>query len=282
MRIIAGEYRSRKLISPEGMTTRPIPDRVKESVFGMLGARIEGAAVLDAFAGSGSIGLEALSRGAASCVFVEQDKRSCETLERNIEVLKCGDRCTVVRGDALGLSVVARCPRPLDFAFFDPPYPLIEQKLGWERVKGQLGQIAKILAHDGFVLVRTPRPFAVELPSETRPVEPEHGKKFKKGRKGRDERDGGGRGGREMKEWRGVRIQDEPSNLAKFAHEKGQDADEEGEAEVVVGSEGEAAPAVAALREPGDMHIAGAKGPESHPYGSTEVHWYMGAGKDEG
>ena len=235
--------------------------------------------MLDAFAGSGSIGLEALSRGAASCVFVEQDKRSCETLERNIEILKCGDRCTVVRGDALGLSVVARCPRPLDFAFFDPPYPLIEQKLGWERVKGQLSQIAGILAHDGFLLVRTPRPFLVELPSETRPAEQEHGKKFKKGRRGRDDRDGGGRGGREMKEWRGVRIQDEPSNLAAFAREKGQDDDGgEGESEVVVHGE-VAAPVV---REPGDMHIAGAKGPESHPYGSTEVHWYMGAGKDEG
>lgn len=275
MRIIAGEYRSRKLVSPEGMTTRPIPDRVKESVFGMLGERIVGAAVLDAFAGSGSIGLEALSRGAASCVFVEQDKRSCETLERNIEILKCGDRCTVVRGDALGLSVIARCPRPLDFAFFDPPYPLIEQKLGWERVKGQLAQIAKILAHDGFVLVRTPRPFAVELPSEAQPAEAEHGKKFKKGSKGREER--GGRGGREMKEWRGVRIQDEPSNLAKFAHEKGQDdEDAAGDVEAVEGAPGEPAPTV--VREPGDMHIAGAKGPESHPYGSTEVHWYMGEG----
>lgn len=275
MRIIAGEFRSRKLVSPEGLTTRPIPDRVKESVFSMLGQRIVGAAVLDAFAGSGSIGLEALSRGAASCVFVEQDKRSAETLERNIELLRCTDRCTVIRGDALGLSVVARCPRPLDFAFFDPPYPLIQQKAGWERVKGQLSKVASILAEDGFLLVRTPRPFVVDLPTEPGPdAAPERGK-FKKGKKGR----GGEAGrGREMKEWRGIRIEDEPSNLAKYAAETGEDDQGDEDDGVVV--RGEAAPEPV-VREPGDMHIAGAKGPESHPYGSTEVHWFMKEGSGE-
>ena len=121
MRIIAGEYRRRNLFSPPGDTTRPIPDRVKESLFSMLGKRLEGAAVLDCFAGSGAIGLEALSRGASSCIFVEKDRHSADVLEKNIAMLKCEDRATVVRGDALGLSVIARCPQPLDLAFFDPP-----------------------------------------------------------------------------------------------------------------------------------------------------------------
>ncbi|HZW06090.1 MAG TPA: 16S rRNA (guanine(966)-N(2))-methyltransferase RsmD, partial [Phycisphaerales bacterium] len=164
MRIIAGDYRRRNLFSPPGMTTRPIPDRVKESLFSALGLRVKGASFLDCFAGSGAIGLEALSRGASSCLFVEKDRHSADTLEKNIDLLgeSCRERSTLVRGDALGLSVVARCPRPLDLAFFDPPYPLVRTRLGWERVVRQCSAVAALLADDGFLMLRTPLPHMIE------------------------------------------------------------------------------------------------------------------------
>ena len=154
MRIIAGQFRSRKLLSPPaGSTTRPIPDRVKESLFGILRGNTEGAAVLDVFAGTGAIGLEAVSRGAERCVFVERDRRVAEMLKANIETLGCGDRCEVVVGDALGLSVLARSPRPVDLIFFDPPYPMVEDAMpggGWDRVRGQFSRLIDLLSDHGF------------------------------------------------------------------------------------------------------------------------------------
>lgn len=161
MRIIAGEFRRRTLLAPPGLTTRPIPDRVKESFFGMLGTRIEGAAVVDLFAGSGAIGLEAVSRGARSVMHVDRDKRALVTLERNIYELGCQDRSTIVAGDALGLSIVARCPRPVDLVFIDPPYDLMRLPggVGWERVRKQAAALGALLADDGFLVIRSPWPF---------------------------------------------------------------------------------------------------------------------------
>ncbi|MBL8757263.1 MAG: 16S rRNA (guanine(966)-N(2))-methyltransferase RsmD, partial [Phycisphaerae bacterium] len=151
MRIIAGEYRSRRLWSPEGLATRPMPDRVRESIFGMLGTRVKNAAVVDLFAGSGAIGLEALSRGAASCLLVDRDKLAAGAIERNIETLRCADRARLVTGDALGMSILARCPRPIDLVFLDPPYPLVEDAGGWARVKAQCAELIRLLADDGFL-----------------------------------------------------------------------------------------------------------------------------------
>src|SRR5215475_7819068 len=103
MRIIAGEFRSRRLLTPkDDAVTRPIPDRVKESLFGLLRGHCEGAQVFDGFAGTGALGLEAISRGAGRCVFVEKDKGAAELLRRNIEALGAGDRCELILGDALG------------------------------------------------------------------------------------------------------------------------------------------------------------------------------------
>jgi 16S rRNA (guanine966-N2)-methyltransferase len=269
MRIIAGEFRSRRLISPEGLTTRPIPDRVKESVFGMLGERVKNASFLDAFAGSGSIGLEALSRGAASCVFVEQDKKSAAVLQQNIDMLKCADRAQVVIGDALGLSLLARCPRPLDVAFFDPPYPLIEQLPGWERVQGQLSRLGSIAARDGFIIVRTPWPFNVEIPAPVPESAPTRlPRSFKPSR-------GKGSGGRGRKDdveyWQGIPIQKEPKEMRQHLHETGQDDLDDGVN--VHGPE----PALGLEKRPGELRIEGLRGPETHAYGSTAVHWYMSA-----
>ena len=166
MRIIAGEFRRRSLNSPPGMVTRPIPDRVKASFYSMLGTRIQGAQVVDLFCGSGSIGLEAVSRGAKSVVMVERSKRIAQVVQSNIDLLKVQDRVKLVHGDALGLAIVARIPQKVDLVFMDPPYDLIRQPggLDWDRVRQQASIIGKQLAADGFLVIRTPWPFIFDSP----------------------------------------------------------------------------------------------------------------------
>src|SRR5215831_13386896 len=164
MRIIAGEFRSRRLLTPkDDAVTRPIPDRVKESLFGLLRGHCEGANVFDGFAGTGAIGLEAVSRGAARCVLVEKDKAAAEMLRQNIENLGATDRCELVVGDALGAGALARAPRPLTLAFLDPPYALVRDSVGWARVRAQLEKLVAILSQDGFAVLRTPWPFTLEM-----------------------------------------------------------------------------------------------------------------------
>src|SRR5438105_14038385 len=99
MRIIAGEYRGRRLLAPEGDVTRPITDRVKQSLFDILAPRIEAATVYDCFAGTGSMGLECLSRAAERAIFFEADHSALARLRRNIEALRVADRTRVVAGD---------------------------------------------------------------------------------------------------------------------------------------------------------------------------------------
>jgi 16S rRNA (guanine966-N2)-methyltransferase len=165
MRIISGEFRRRNLHTPpDASTTRPIPDRVKESLFSILRGHTEGATVLDAFAGCGAIGLEAVSRGAKQCVFVEMDKKAAELIRKNIDMLGCGNRCTIVQGDALGVSTLARVPRPLKLAFFDPPYPIMRDPLGYQRTIAQMSSVIKLLSPDGYAVLRTPWP--LEIPQE--------------------------------------------------------------------------------------------------------------------
>jgi len=120
MRIIAGEWRGRALIAPKGEATRPTADRVREALFSMLTSRLgsfEGLAVADLFAGSGALGLEALSRGAASCLFVEQDKPALDALRINIA--KLGAKADVRAQSVMALGVA---PKPLDVILMDPPY----------------------------------------------------------------------------------------------------------------------------------------------------------------
>ncbi|MDF2387388.1 16S rRNA (guanine(966)-N(2))-methyltransferase RsmD [Nostoc ellipsosporum NOK] len=121
MRIIAGEWRGRPLVAPKGDTTRPTADRTREALFSMLASRLgsfEELAVADLFAGSGALGLEALSRGAASCLFVEQDRTALDALRANIARL--GAKAAEVRaGSVLSLGP-ARAP--LDLILMDPPY----------------------------------------------------------------------------------------------------------------------------------------------------------------
>lgn len=120
MRIIAGQWRGRPLVAPKGDTTRPTADRTREALFSMLLSRLgsfEGLSVLDLFAGSGALGLEALSRGAATCLFVEQDKSAVDALRQNAE--KLGVRADIRQASVMSLS---QTQKAADLILMDPPY----------------------------------------------------------------------------------------------------------------------------------------------------------------
>ena len=131
MRIIAGQFRRRTLLTNPGLTTRPIIDRAKVMLFDHIRHRMPGSKVLDIYSGTGTLGFEALSRGAASVVFCEQDHRAHELLVKNVEMLKVADRTLCWRVDCLRCSFKAQGGPwfPYDVAFFDPPYEMIEKEL---------------------------------------------------------------------------------------------------------------------------------------------------------
>lgn len=256
MRIIAGEFRSRRLLTPkDDAVTRPIPDRVKESLFGLLRGHCEGANVFDGFAGTGAIGLEALSRGAARCVCVERDKGAAELLKGNIEALGVQDRCELVIGDALGPGALARAPRPLTIAFLDPPYPLIREPIGWDRVRAQLQKLVDLLTDDGFAIVRTPWPFMLEVRQASEEAPEPVRKRIKKKRHGHDRAPRQGR-------WHEAPPAPEETieALAPGPEEGGEVA-------------AEAGPNVVKMAP--DLGLPNAAGPETHVYASTAVHLYM-------
>ena len=123
LRIIGGEARGRALTAPRGMETRPTQDRVKESLFNILGVRVRGAHVLDLFAGSGALGLEALSRGAAEAVFADSGRPAQAAVLRNIEALGFAQRTLLLRCDwRAALRRLAAQGRRFDLMFLDPPY----------------------------------------------------------------------------------------------------------------------------------------------------------------
>src|SRR5882672_9204297 len=121
LRIIAGEFKGRRLKAPSGRTVRPTSDRVREAWFSILQQSIPDARVLDLFAGSGALGFEALSRGAVSVDFVETHRASLAALKANAEALKVEGRVTIHRGDALRFAERLQ-PGAYDVAFADPPY----------------------------------------------------------------------------------------------------------------------------------------------------------------
>lgn len=128
MRIIAGQWRSRRLLRPTTTETRPIPDRVRESLFNILGERYGSPGglpelhVADVFAGSGSIGLEALSRGAGHCCFFERQRAALAALRRNIDALQAESVATVITADAWHRATTGVDGQPLELVFLDPPY----------------------------------------------------------------------------------------------------------------------------------------------------------------
>jgi 16S rRNA (guanine(966)-N(2))-methyltransferase RsmD len=118
MRIIAGEFRSRRLLSVEGRDTRPTSDRLRETLFNILGAAVEGSVFVDGYAGTGAVGIEALSRGARQAVFLEKDQKAVEVIRKNLEALKIAGRSRVIQGFAhLQLGEIGA-----DIVFLDPPY----------------------------------------------------------------------------------------------------------------------------------------------------------------
>jgi 16S rRNA (guanine966-N2)-methyltransferase len=126
MRIIAGERKGHTIWAPKGLETRPTSDRVRENVFNIVAPWVEGARVLDLYAGSGAMGLEALSRGARSAVFVEADADAVRAIERNLEKLRLTG-ATILRLDAAtGLAQEARAGRKYDLVLADPPYAMTD------------------------------------------------------------------------------------------------------------------------------------------------------------
>jgi 16S rRNA (guanine(966)-N(2))-methyltransferase RsmD len=145
MRVVAGVYGGRRLEAPAGRSTRPTSDRVREALFSILGP-IDGARVLDLFAGSGALGIEALSRGAAEAVFVDSDARAVQAIERNLETL--GASARVHRRDALKwLESAASGEEGFDLVFADPPY----SSAG--RTAGRLSELLPPLLTDTSVTV---------------------------------------------------------------------------------------------------------------------------------
>ena len=144
MRIIAGVARSRRLVGPPGQTTRPMTDRVRESLFSSIAAWIPNSVILDLYAGTGSMGLEALSRGAGAVTFVERDRAALEALRKNIETVGLGG--VVVAGDVDGY--LDRASGPVDVAFVDPPYAVPLPSL-----VETLERLSSLLAEDGIAIV---------------------------------------------------------------------------------------------------------------------------------
>ena len=142
MRVVAGEFKGRRLAAPRGARTRPTADRVREALFSMLGD-VGGARVLDLYAGSGALGIEALSRGAAIAVFVERDAQAVAAIERNLEPLDV--EASVARAD-VG-RWLTRAEGRFDLVFCDPPYDVASRLAGplAERLPGLTADDARIV-----------------------------------------------------------------------------------------------------------------------------------------
>jgi len=162
MRIIAGNRKGARIFAPKGRSTRPTGDRVREAAFRLIGP-VDGATVLDLFAGSGAMGLEALSRGAARAVFVESDRDACRVIERNLVKLELSG-AEIVRTDARrALSNDAAAGRRYDLILVDPPYEEYRQLQ-----KTLAIYLPRLLGADGVVVVETGSRLEPELPLELR------------------------------------------------------------------------------------------------------------------
>ncbi len=158
MRIVAGSRKGATIYAPKGRDTRPTSDRVREAAFAILGS-VEGANVLDLFAGSGALGLEALSRGAASATFVESDPAAVKIIERNLE--KLGLEGRIVRSDVT--RHLARTDERYDVVFVDPPYEMVES------LRMPLAEhLPRVLSEGGSVVYETAAGVEPELPLPVR------------------------------------------------------------------------------------------------------------------
>jgi 16S rRNA (guanine966-N2)-methyltransferase len=158
VRIVGGSHKGARIFAPKGASTRPTSDRVREAIFTILGS-VERTRVLDLFAGSGALGLEALSRGAASSTFVESDPTAVKAIERNLE--KLGLEGRIERSDAA--RYVARTQDSYDVVFVDPPYEMVES------LRMPLAEhLPRVLAQGGVVVFETAAGVEPELPLHVR------------------------------------------------------------------------------------------------------------------
>ncbi|MCX5661938.1 MAG: 16S rRNA (guanine(966)-N(2))-methyltransferase RsmD [Planctomycetota bacterium] len=160
MRIIGGIHRSRTILGPKDDTiTRPITDRVKTSLFDRLasmGALGDGS-VVDVFSGTGSLGLEALSRGAKHCTFIERDRPARQLLEQNIKTLRLTEQAAVLSVNAVSPAWIALLPRkPLALVFLDPPYAMVREPKELAELMALVEKLAPIMEPLGALTLRTP------------------------------------------------------------------------------------------------------------------------------
>jgi 16S rRNA (guanine966-N2)-methyltransferase len=169
LRIVAGKFRRRKLLTNPGLQTRPLTDRVKETLFEHLESELIGKRVADVFAGTGTIGLEALSRGAASVVFLESDRRALELLRRNVEMLNVEDVTLCWKADVLRTSFRTKgVPHlvPFDVVFFDPPYRMVADLKPESTFYKSVERLARegVTSPSAWLVLRTPDDATYTLP----------------------------------------------------------------------------------------------------------------------
>ena len=177
LRIIGGDYRRRQLRTPHGLSTRPYTDRVRQIVFDRLSDRIENARVADVFSGVGTMGLESLSRGAQSCVFIEGDSKVHQLLSENVSAI-AADKPTICW--KTNIHRTSFCPNgaeqclPFDVVFFDPPYDQCSLLAPSEVLGKGLVRLAKPRAtyEDALIVLRTPE--RVEFPDSRAWIVDEH------------------------------------------------------------------------------------------------------------
>ena len=158
MRIIAGSRKGHTILAPKGTGTRPTGDRVREAAFNLIGP-VDGASVLDLFAGSGAMGLEALSRGADSAVFVESDHDAVRAIERNLDKLRLTRASILPQGARTALAAEAGAGRRYDLILVDPPYER------WPDLERSLAPyLEAVLARDGLLVVETAARVEPRLP----------------------------------------------------------------------------------------------------------------------
>ena len=162
MRIIAGSRKGHTIHAPKGAATRPTGDRVREAAFNLIGP-VDGASVLDLYAGSGAMGLEALSRGAARAVFVESDRDACRAIDRNLEKLRLTGAVVVCEEAARALATEVSAGRLYDLVLVDPPYA------AYADLQTMLARyLPRLLAEDGLLVVETDARTEPELPLSLR------------------------------------------------------------------------------------------------------------------
>jgi 16S rRNA (guanine966-N2)-methyltransferase len=155
MRIVGGKHRSRNLSTLQGDNTRPSSDRLKEALFNKIGPYFDGGSFLDMFGGSGAVGLEALSRGVSSVVFVESNRHAIKVIEDNIKRLNEGDMCTIIKKDALMFS--KETSEVYDYIFMDAPYE-------YAYIQDVMNNMVKNMKKGSLLIVETRKNHQLEVP----------------------------------------------------------------------------------------------------------------------